>query len=132
MLDIRISPRYQALRRQELELTADYLQKKQEEKEAERAERERLREEAKAQAEFRREIEKLEKERKHLLNVHKVLLEKGDEEGRGEAAGRVGQRRRWVAGLARARGEHPRRLRLRDQQRGCPVGLHGARGWWRR
>jgi hypothetical protein len=48
MLNIRIATRYRALRMQELELTADYLQKKQEEKEAERAERERLREEAKA------------------------------------------------------------------------------------
>jgi hypothetical protein len=79
MLSIRISRRYRTLRMLELELTADYLLKKQEEKEAERAERERLREEAKAQAEFRREIEKLEKERKHLLNVRQALLDKGDE-----------------------------------------------------
>ncbi len=79
MLSIRISDRYRKLRMLELELTADYLLKKQEEKEAERAERERLREEAKAQAEFRREIEKLEKERKHLLNVRQALLDKGDE-----------------------------------------------------
>jgi seryl-tRNA synthetase len=79
MLSVRISDRYRRLRMLELELTADYLLKKQEEKEAERAERERLREEAKAQAEFRREIEKLEKERKHLLNVRQALLDKGDE-----------------------------------------------------
>lgn len=79
MLSIRISTRYRQLRMLELELTADYLLKKQEEKEAERAERERLREEAKAQAEFRREIEKLEKERKHLFNVRQALLAKGDE-----------------------------------------------------
>jgi hypothetical protein len=79
LLSVRISDRYRRLRMLELELTADYLLKKQEEKEAERAERERLREEAKAQAEFRREIEKLEKERKHLLNVRQALLDKGDE-----------------------------------------------------
>lgn len=79
MLSVRISNRYRQLRMLELELTADYLLKKQEEKEAERAERERLREEAKAQAEYRREIEKLEKERKHLLNVRQALLDKGDE-----------------------------------------------------
>lgn len=79
MLSVRISDRYRGLRMLELELTADYLLKKQEEKEAERAERERLREEAKAQAEFRREIEKLEKERKHMLNVRQALLDKGDE-----------------------------------------------------
>jgi hypothetical protein len=79
LLSVRISDRYRHLRMLELELTADYLLKKQEEKETERAERERLREEAKAQAEFRREIEKLEKERKHLLNVRQALLNKGDE-----------------------------------------------------
>ncbi|SFR28467.1 T5orf172 domain-containing protein [Lentzea waywayandensis] len=78
MLSIQINDRYEALRMRELELTADYLQKKQEEKENERSERERLREEAKAQAEFRRELEKLEKERKHLENVRRALLAKGD------------------------------------------------------
>lgn len=86
MLSIRISDRYRKLRMLELELTADYLLKKQEEKEAERAERERLREEAKAQAEFHREIEKLEKERKHLVNVRQALLDKGDEAGAAKMA----------------------------------------------
>lgn len=81
MLDIRISSRYRSLRMEELELTADYLQKKQEEKEAERAERERLREETKAQAEYRREIEKLEKERRHLVNVQSALRNRGDGDG---------------------------------------------------
>lgn len=78
MLSIEIDDRYEKLRMHELELMADYLQKKQEEKENERAERERLREEAKAQAEFRRELEKLEKERKHLENVRQALLAKGE------------------------------------------------------
>lgn len=78
MLSIEIDDRYEKLRMLELELMADYLQKKQEEKENERAERERLREEAKAQAEFRRELEKLDKERKHLENVRQALLAKGD------------------------------------------------------
>jgi hypothetical protein len=86
MLSIRICSRYRKLRMMELELTADYLLKKQEEKEAERAERERLREEAKAQAEFRREIEKLEKERRHLVNVRQALLDKGDETAAAEMA----------------------------------------------
>lgn len=78
MVSIQIDDRYENLRMRELELMADYLQKKQEEKEDERAERARLREEAKAQAEFRRELEKLEKERKHLENVRKALLDKGE------------------------------------------------------
>jgi hypothetical protein len=99
MLSIRISDRYRALRMLELELTADYLLKKQEEKEAERAERERLREEAKAQAEFRREIEKLEKERKHLLNVRQALLDKGDEVAAAKLTAELGNVEAGLEGL---------------------------------
>lgn len=107
MLSVRISRRYRGLRMLELELTADYLLKKQEEKEAERAERERLREEAKAQAEFRREIEKLEKERKHLLNVRQALLDKGDEAA---AAKMTDQLENLDAGL---QGLHDREANIR-------------------
>jgi hypothetical protein len=60
-----------------LELTADYLMKKEEEKEAARAERELLREQAKLEAEIRREVERLEKERTHRLNVVAQLTEQG-------------------------------------------------------
>jgi hypothetical protein len=77
LMDIRINPRYRALRERELELTADYLLKKDEEREAAREERERLREQAKLEAEIRRETEKLEKEKAHRLNVIASLRAQG-------------------------------------------------------
>lgn len=107
MLSIQINDRYEALRMQELELTADYLQKKQEEKEAERAERERLRDENRALAEFRRELEKLEKERKHLENVQKALLDKGEVEA---AANLQSELDSVVAGIE---GVHEREANIR-------------------
>jgi hypothetical protein len=79
IMQIRISPEYRSLRIQELELTADYVQKQAEQKEAERIERERLREEKKVEQEMERERLRLEKERKHYENALQKLLEKGDE-----------------------------------------------------
>jgi len=80
-MSIRISPAYHQLRRLELELTADYLDKLAEEKEREREERERLREERRAQQEFEAERRRLEKERQHYENVLAALIAKGDEAG---------------------------------------------------
>jgi hypothetical protein len=68
-MDIRISNGYHELRIKELELTADFLEKRAEEKERERAERARLREEQKVQEELARERARLEKEHQHYLNV---------------------------------------------------------------
>jgi len=76
---IRISLDYLTLRRRELEMTADFLQKQAEEKEAERVERERLREERKVQQEIERERARLEKERQHYENALQALLKKGDD-----------------------------------------------------
>lgn len=80
-MDIRISDDYHALRVEELELTADYLEKRAEEKEREREERARLKEERKAQQEMERERARLEKEREHHANALEALLAKGDEAG---------------------------------------------------
>lgn len=79
-MQIRISTPYYQLRRRELELTADFLQKQAQEKEEERIERERMREERKAQQELEREREKLEKERRHYENAMRALEVKGDVE----------------------------------------------------
>ena len=79
-MQIRISPTYYQLRVDELELTADFLQKQAEEKEVERQERERMREERKAQQEIERERAKLEKEKQHYVNALETLTENGDEE----------------------------------------------------
>jgi hypothetical protein len=73
MMDMRISDEFHALRLQELELVADYQMKLQEEKEAARAERERLREERKAEQELAAERERLDKERTHYANALKAL-----------------------------------------------------------
>lgn len=79
-MSIRVSPTYHRLRVRELELTADYLAKVQEEKEAERAAREALREQRKVEQEIAREREKLAKEREHYLNALEALRAKGDED----------------------------------------------------
>ena len=78
-MNIRISPDYYHLRARELALTSDFLQKQAEEKEAERVERERLREERKAQKEIERERARLVKERQHHVNALEALIQKGDE-----------------------------------------------------
>jgi hypothetical protein len=80
-MQIRISTPYLQLRVRELELTADFLQKQAEEKEAERIERERLREERKVAQDIERERARLEKERQHYANALEALIVKGDEAG---------------------------------------------------
>jgi len=80
-MTIRISAPYIQLRVQELELTADFLHKQAEEKEAERMERERLREERKVAQEIERERVRLEKERQHYVNALEALVANGDEAG---------------------------------------------------
>lgn len=80
LMEMRISPAYHQLRNEELELTADYLMKVQEEKEAAREERERLREERKVEAELAAEKERLAKERAHFVNALEALRVNGDDE----------------------------------------------------
>jgi hypothetical protein len=79
MMEMRISPAYHELRNEELELTADYLMKVQEEKEVAREERERLREERKVEAELAAEKERLAKERSHFVNALESLRTNGDD-----------------------------------------------------
>ena len=78
-MNIRISDTYLSLRIKELELTADYLAKLAEQKEVERAEKERLREERKVQQEIERERERLEKERQHFSNALEAVKANGDQ-----------------------------------------------------
>ncbi|PRB05834.1 MULTISPECIES: DUF4041 domain-containing protein [Microbacterium] len=78
MMEMRISDEFHALRIEELELTADWLMKKQEEREAQREERARLREEKRVERELAEERERLDKERAHLLNMLAALKEKGE------------------------------------------------------
>lgn len=79
MMDIRISQAYHTTRIKEIELTADYLVKVEEEKERLREERARQREEEKALREFQAEKTRLEKERSHYQTAYEKVLAKGDE-----------------------------------------------------
>jgi hypothetical protein len=63
MMETRVNPRYHTLRVEEIELTADYLMKVQEERELAREERERLREERRVAQELAAERERLDRVR---------------------------------------------------------------------
>src|SRR5690606_28080797 len=73
---------FHALRIEEIELSSDWLVKKQEEREAAREERARLREERRVQKEIEEERARLDKERAHLANTIQALQTQGrvDEE----------------------------------------------------
>jgi hypothetical protein len=80
MMDMHISDEFHALRLEEIELTADWLMKKQEEKEAAREERARLREERRVERELAEERQRLDKERSHLLNALEALQASGKDD----------------------------------------------------
>lgn len=80
MMELHISDEFHALRVEELELTSDYLMKKQEEREAAREERARLREERRVQAELAAERERLDKERNHIQNALEALRVSGNQD----------------------------------------------------
>ena len=84
-MSIVITQDYIRLRIKELELTADFLERRARDKEAEKEERARIREEQKAQRELERERSKLLKEQGHYENALAKLEAAGDE----EAAGRM-------------------------------------------
>lgn len=73
LMEMRISDEFHDLRVREIELTVDWLMKKQQEREAEREERARLREEKRVEKELAEERARLDKERLHLLNALAVL-----------------------------------------------------------
>ncbi|MER5801511.1 DUF4041 domain-containing protein [Streptomyces mirabilis] len=79
IMEMRISPEYHALRITELELTADFQMKVQEERERARQERQLLREQRRAEQELAAEKERLEKERAHYISVLDSLRAKGDD-----------------------------------------------------
>ncbi|MFE3226602.1 DUF4041 domain-containing protein [Nocardia sp. NPDC059228] len=78
-MQMRVSPDYHELRIKELELTADYMMKVQEEREAAREERERLREERKVEQELAAERERLDKEQAHYRAVLQRLRDTGQD-----------------------------------------------------
>jgi hypothetical protein len=89
IMDMRINPQYHSLRVTELELTADYQIKHQEEREQAREERALLREQRRAEAELAAEKERLDKERAHYVSVLEALRAKGDHVAAEELVGRL-------------------------------------------
>lgn len=80
IMEMRINLAFHALRLVELELTADFQMKAQEERERAREERELLREQRRAEQELAAERERLEKESAHYITVLASLRASGDEE----------------------------------------------------
>jgi len=91
MMDMRIASDFHALRLAELELTADYLIKVQEEREEAREERARLREQRKVEQELRAERERLDKERAHYATLLATLQAQGREQEASDALGRLAE-----------------------------------------
>lgn len=79
LMQMHISDAFHTLRLEEVELTADFLMKKQEEKEAAREERAKLREERRVAQELAAERERLDKERSHILNAIEALKASGSQ-----------------------------------------------------
>jgi hypothetical protein len=89
IMEMRVNPEYHALRVAELELTADYQMKLQEERAKAREERAMLAEQRRAEAELAAEKERLEKERAHYQTVLATLRAKGDHVAADELAVRL-------------------------------------------
>lgn len=89
-MEMRINPDYHALRISELELTADFQMKVQEERERARDEREQLREQRRAEQELAAERERLEKEKAHYVSAMASLRASGDDAAADDLAARLG------------------------------------------
>lgn len=91
LMEMRVNPDYHQLRIQELELTADFQIKVQEERERAREERELLREQRRVEQELAAERERLDKERAHYMSALAALRTKGDDVAADELEQRLAQ-----------------------------------------
>lgn len=89
MITLGINGKYHTLRMRELRLTAQYLEAKQQAKEAEREERARLREEARVEKELAVEREKLEKEKAKYEQVIQSLEDQGRDDEVGDLRAKI-------------------------------------------
>lgn len=89
IMEMRVNPDYHQVRVEELELTADFQMKVQEERERAREERAELKEQQRVERELAAEREKLDKERAHYLGVLEALRAKGDDAAVAELEGRL-------------------------------------------
>lgn len=97
IMEMRVNPEYHELRIAELQLTADYQMKIQEEREKAREERELLREQRRAETELAAERERLDKERAHYVNALQALRAKGDDSAAQELVARLSDIDRAIA-----------------------------------
>ena len=111
IMEMQIASRYHDLRVREIELTADWLMKKQEEKERARENRARLREEKRIEKEFAEERDRLAKERTPSRECHRSSSGEGREQPRSGGEARSAGRRHRAERLPA--GEHQVRLCLR-------------------
>lgn len=91
IMEMRVNPEYHVLRVQELELTADFQMKVQEERERAREERELLREQRRAEQELAAERERLDKEKAHYQSALAALRAQGDEAALAELTSRLAE-----------------------------------------
>jgi hypothetical protein len=98
-MQIRISDELHATRVQEIRVTADFLAKREEEKEHERAERARLREEERVAREIATEQAKLMKERQQYETALAQLIAKGDSEAAAKVQAQLTEIDAGLAGL---------------------------------
>ena len=89
IMEMRVNPDYHQVRVEELELTADFQMKVQEEREQAREQKAELREQKRVEAELAAQREKLDKERAHYAGVLAQLREKGDDAAVAELEGRL-------------------------------------------
>lgn len=99
LMRIAIAPEYHRLRLMEIDLTSDHLVKVEAEKERAKAERDRLREEAKVMKEIERERARLAKERSHYLAAVAKLEANGDLEALARAKEQLAAVDNAIAGV---------------------------------
>lgn len=100
---IEISENYHALRRSELELTADYLSKVEQEKDRQRALREQQREDRKVEEEIARKQAQLDKERQRYTTALAQLEAGGDTAAAAQVRAQLTSVTAALAGLAQRR-----------------------------
>ncbi len=105
-MSIAVAPAYHQLRIEELTLTADYLAKAQEEKEAEREEKQRLREEAAARREFEEEKARLLKEQAHYQRALVTMQANGDAAAVAEAQAKLAEIEDAIDGVEERAANH--------------------------
>ena len=98
-MSIEVTSAFHQLRIEELRLTADYIMRAAEAKEAEREERARIREEEKAQREFERQKANLIKEAAHYTAALAAMRANGDAAGAAEAEAKLNEINGSIAGV---------------------------------